>query len=253
MTNEKLAELFFKIEAGEISAAGALEKAKNDKIIGDDFFIDTERKERLGFDEIIFGVSKSAYQIEKIAKEYMDKKLDFVCTGLNYEKMDYLEKKFPDFDFLPEAGIMKKITSVPAKMYGCVGIITAGTSDAKVAHEAGAILECIGVCYKKFIDIGVAGIHRLFYYKKEIAEMDVLIVIAGMEGALPTVIGGMFAQPVVAVPASVGYGVSSGGYSALMSMLSSCAGGIVVVNIDNGFGAAMAAYRIIRVLNSQKG
>jgi len=253
MINEKIRELFFKIETGDLSATEAFERVKSDKIIGDDFFIDTERKQRLGFDEIIFGVSKSVYQIEKIAKEYVEKNLDFVCTGLNDEKIVYLKKKFPDFDFLSEAGVMKNITSTPVTMNGCVGIITAGTSDAKVAHETGAILECLGVSYRKFIDIGVAGIHRIFHYKKEIAEMDVLIVIAGMEGALPTVIGGMFAQPVVAVPASVGYGVSSGGYSALLSMLSSCAGGITVVNIDNGFGAAMAAFRIIRTLNFPKG
>lgn len=253
MMDERIKELFFSVESGKISAEEASNIVKNDKVIGDDFFVDTERKKRLGFDEIIFGVSKSVYQIENIAKEYLEKNLDFVCTGLNDEKIVYLKKKFPNFDFLPEAGVMKNITATPVKMNGCVGIITAGTSDAKVAHETGAILECLGVSYRKFIDIGVAGIHRIFHYKKEISEMDVLIVIAGMEGALPTVIGGMFAQPVVAVPASVGYGVSSGGYSALLSMLSSCAGGITVVNIDNGFGAAMAAFRIICIMNSPKG
>ncbi|AEI13977.1 1-(5-phosphoribosyl)-5-amino-4-imidazole- carboxylate (AIR) carboxylase [Flexistipes sinusarabici DSM 4947] len=242
----KIAELFARIEAGELSADEALNLIKKNEMIGDDYFIDRHRKQRLGFDEIIFGMSKTVDQIAKITDKYKQEKLDFICTGLDDRKIDILKKRYPEFEFIPKAGIMKNISSVPPKIKGKAAIITAGTSDAKVAHETGEILNCLGVNCEKFIDIGVAGIHRIFHFKKEIAESNVLIVIAGMEGALPTVIGGIFAQPVVAVPASVGYGVSAGGYSALLSMLSSCAGGITVVNIDNGFGAAMAAFRILK-------
>lgn len=206
---------------------------------------DTSRTLRLGFDETIYGVSKTVEQIKAIAEKYLANNLNFVCTGLSPEKLSELKESFPQFTANEQAGILKHIVKPAERKNGKVAIVTAGTSDIKVASEAQEMLEISGVETEVLADIGVAGIHRFFSVKDNIAESDVIIVIAGMEGALPSVTGGMFSQPIIAVPTSTGYGAALEGFTALFSMLSSCANGITVVNIDNGFGAAMAAYRII--------
>jgi hypothetical protein len=213
---------------------------------GDDFFIDNLRRLRQGFDEVIYGKHKTKEQIEKIANEYIKNDLNFLCTGLDKEKIEYLKEKISDCEFLENAMMIRRITKRVEKLKGTVSIVTAGTSDVQVAYEAKETLFTLGVEAKLFIDIGVSGIHRVFEYKSELQNTDVIIAIAGMEGALPSVIGGMFPAPIIAVPTSVGYGVALNGFTALFSMLTSCASGITVVNIDNGFGAAMAAFRILR-------
>jgi len=213
---------------------------------------DISRKQRLGFDEVIYGRAKSVEQISDIAQKYTEKKLNFVCTGLDSEKISLLEKNFPDFIFNKEAGIMKQIITPAERKKGTAAIITAGTSDMKTASEAAEILDICGADTSVYADIGVAGIHRFFGCSEEIKKADVVIVIAGMEGALPSIAGGIFHQPVIAVPTSTGYGAALSGFTALFAMLSSCANGITVVNIDNGFGAAMAALRIINLLEDKK-
>lgn len=212
---------------------------------------DTSRHERLGFDEVIYGKAKTVSQITEIAAKYVEKNLNFVCTGLDDNKISELEKNFPEFIFNAEAGIMKRIVRPAVRKKGLVAVITAGTSDMRTAQEAAEILDVCGVDTDIHADIGVAGIHRFFSAKDSIAGADVIIVIAGMEGALPSITGGMFRKPVIAVPTSTGYGAALSGFTALFAMLSSCANGITVVNIDNGFGAAMAALRIINLLQEK--
>jgi len=250
MDNNDILRLFSMVKSGELKPEEAAERAQTFTDMGD-VKIDTSRKNRLGFEEVVYGRSKSVEQISKIANRYISDKLNFVCTGLSSDKIRSLEKMFPDFIFNLEAGIMKNIINPAQKRDGRVSIITAGTSDMPVAAEASEIISLCGFDSEIFADIGVAGIHRFFSCKKEIDKSDVIIVIAGMEGALPSVAGGLFSQPVIAVPTSTGYGAALDGFTAMFSMLSSCANGITVVNIDNGFGAAMAAVRVLNLKNKK--
>ncbi len=244
MNKETLKSILKQIKNNEIDVETAVEKIGYGNT-GHEFEIDFERKKRLGFQEIIYGKSKTIEQILEISKVYEVKQQNFFCTGLSEDKITELKKHLKGYEFVNKAGIIKHIIKPPKMYQGKVAVITAGTSDSKTAYEASETLYFLGIENKLFMDVGVAGIHR-FYNKKHILEKyDVIIVIAGMEGALPSVVGGLFSQPVIAVPTSVGYGAALNGFTALMSMLTSCASGITVVNIDNGFGAAMAAFRII--------
>jgi len=236
------------VKNGEMDIKDASSKI-NTHLSFEDVKPDTSRAERLGFDEVIYGRSKSVAQITSIAEKYIENELNFVCTGLDAEKLTELSARFPQFSANHTAGILKHIVKHAKRKSGKVAVITAGTSDMKVAEEAAEMLDVCGVDAKIFADIGVAGIHRFFSAKDEIAQSDVIIVIAGMEGALPSITGGIFPQPIIAVPTSTGYGAALEGFTALFAMLSSCANGITVVNIDNGFGAAMAAVRIINMLD----
>lgn len=246
INNYILKEILKKVENGEISADNALRELQVIDIKGSEFFIDNLRRLRQGFDEVIYGRHKTKEQIEKIAKEYIKNDINFLCTALNKEKIEYLREKISDCEFLENAMMIRRITKNVEKLKGTVSIVTAGTSDVHVAYEAKETLFTLGVEAKLFADIGVAGMHRIFEYKSELEVADVIIAIAGMEGALPSVIGGIFSVPIIAVPTSVGYGAALNGFTALFSMLTSCASGITVVNIDNGFGAAMAAFRILK-------
>jgi NCAIR mutase (PurE)-related protein len=182
-----------------------------------------------------------------VSKEVLEKKEVVFITRIDKEKATHLLDMYEDAIFYEEANCLRigeniKKISTEKK----VAIISGGSSDLAVTLEAKLSLEIYGVRCQSFIDVGVAGLHRLFSEIEEINKFDVLIVCAGMEGALATVIGGLLPQPIIAVPVSVGYGVSKNGETALNSMLSSCAPGISVMNIDNGYGAAMAALRIIK-------
>ena len=215
-----------------------------------DIRFDYERLNRLGFVEAIWGEHKNVDQLKRISKEVLEKKELVFITRLNAEKARYLLSIYPQGKFYEEANCLiigknKKKLSTNKK----VSIISGGTSDLAVTLEAQLSLEIHGVSCKSFLDVGVAGLHRLMSQIEEINKYDVLIVCAGMEGALATVVGGLLAQPIIAVPVSVGYGVSKNGETALKSMLSSCSPGIAVMNIDNGYGAAMAALRIIKSIS----
>jgi NCAIR mutase (PurE)-related protein len=242
--NKKLIEkMIFMVESGEISAASALNEIKN--YDNSEFNIDTQRLNRQGFEEVIYGKSKSVDQIVQLAEEFKKNDRTFLCTGIDTNKMSELENRLLGYEFLHNAGMIRYSQKKPKKINGLVSIVTAGTSDSKVAYEASETLNTMGIDNKLFLDIGVAGIHRFFNNKEDIEKSDVIIVIAGMEGALPSVVGGVFSQPVIAVPTSIGYGTALNGFTALFSMLTSCASGVTVVNIDNGFGAAMATFRIL--------
>jgi NCAIR mutase (PurE)-related protein len=208
--------------------------------------IDFGREERLGFPEIIYGAQKSVEQLESILDHYRDRKMKSLITKLQAEKARILLGRFPEGIYDPQAETYIILYERAAPSPGVVGVISGGTADAPILREAANTLAFLGyeaLCHN---DIGVAGLLRLQAKLPELDTCDVLIVVAGFEGALPSVVGGLLSQPIIAGPTSVGYGVAEGGQTALHAMLSSCANGILVMNIDNGCGAALAATRIMR-------
>ena len=212
-----------------------------------DIRFDFQRRERIGLIEAIWGADKSIDQLKRVSEEVLFKKEVVFITRINREKANYLLDIYKNGRFFEEANCLiigENFNKLSTNKK--VAIISGGSSDLAVTLEAKLSLEIYGVICECFIDVGVAGLHRLVSQIEEINKYDILIVCAGMEGALATVIGGLLPQPIIAVPVSVGYGVSKNGETALNSMLSSCAPWISVMNIDNGYGAAMAALRIIK-------
>jgi len=215
-----------------------------------DIRFDFQRRERLGLIEAIWGQDKSIDQLKRLTENVLSKNEVVFITRINSEKASELLDLFKEARFYEEAKCLiigKNLNKINTNKK--VAIISGGSSDLAVTREAQLAIEIYGVYCKSFIDVGVAGLHRLMSQLEEINKYDVLIVCAGMEGALATVVGGLLAQPIIAVPVSVGYGVSKDGETALNSMLSSCSPGIAVMNIDNGYGAAMAALRIIKSIS----
>lgn len=207
--------------------------------------VDLDRRHRLGAPEIIYGAGKTVPQIAAIARKMLSAKQSVLVTRVDGPKGRQLRRKFPRGSYHPHARTFtvaagKKKVLRPLQ----VGICAAGTSDHPVAEEAFVTLEFLGHRPSRFYDIGVAGLHRTLRRLGEIRRQDALIVVAGMEAALPSVLGGLVRQPLVAVPTSVGYGAHLHGLTAFLGMLNSCAPGITVVNIDNGFGAAYAIHRL---------
>ena len=212
----------------------------------DESIIDFQRRKRLGVIEAIWGEHKSIKQISEILKKYQLVSETALVTRLTKEKAEKLLIDFPSAKFHEISGCLTMGSfeeSISSKEE--VIILTGGTSDLGVASEAEIALNLHGIKTKLLIDIGVAGIHRLLERLEEIKSAKVVIACAGMEGALPTVLAGLIPQPIIGLPVSVGYGISGGGKTALEGMLASCAPGLLVVNIDNGYGAAMAALRIL--------
>jgi len=215
-----------------------------------DIKFDFQRRERLGLIEAIWGQDKSIDQLERLSESVLSKNEVVFITRINRQKAIDLLDLYDDAQFYEEAQCLiigENLNKLNTNKK--VAIISGGSSDLAVTLEAQLALEIYGVSCKSFIDVGVAGLHRLISQLEEINKYDVLIVCAGMEGALATVVGGLLAQPIIAVPVSVGYGVSMNGNTALNSMLSSCSPGIAVMNIDIGFGAAMAALRIVKSIS----
>ena len=215
-----------------------------------DIRFDFQRKERIGFIEAIWGEDKNIDQLKRLCKEILGKGEVVFITRINQEKASHILNSYRDARFFKEANcLLIGDNSQKLNTNKKVAIVSGGSSDLPVTLEAKIALEIHGVTCKSFIDVGVAGLHRLITNIEEINKYEVLIVCAGMEGALATVLGGLLPQPIIAVPVSVGYGVSKNGQTALNSMLASCSPGIAVMNIDNGYGAAMAALRIIRSIS----
>ena len=212
-----------------------------------DIRFDFQRSERIGFIEAIWGEHKSIDQLKRLSEEVLNKNEIVFITRINKEKANHLlniHKKAKYYDQANCLIIGENLNNFCTNKK--VAIVSGGSSDLGVTLEAKLTLEIYGVECKSFLDVGVAGIHRLINQIDEINKCDVIIVCAGMEGALATVVGGLLPQPIIAVPISVGYGVSKDGVAALKSMLSSCSPGITVMNIDNGYGAGIAALRIIK-------
>lgn len=217
----------------------------------DNFNIDHDRKKRNGFPEVIFGLNKSIKDLISIIEEYQKRKRNACVSKLQPEKAEVLQSHFLGSFYDTDSGIFLLQEIPEGSEDHQVGILSAGSSDIHVVNEAYYTLQYLGASATRICDVGVAGIHRLMDRLEDLKSLKVIIVVAGFEGALPSVVGGLVRQPIIAVPANVGYGVASGGHAALNAMLASCANGITVMNIDNGFGAAMAAYRILNTFNEQ--
>ncbi len=206
--------------------------------------IDHERTLRKGFPEVIYSASKTPEQVAMIALKILEKNNVFLATKAEQEHFEALRARCPDVCYNSIARCLYLDKREKQEKVGKIAIITAGTSDQAVAEEAYITADLMGSNVIKIFDVGVAGIHRLFNRKKDFEDANVIIVAAGMEGALPSVVSGLVDKVVIGVPTSVGYGASFGGVASLLGMLNSCATGVVTVNIDNGFGAGAAAHMI---------
>ncbi|KKZ11377.1 MAG: circadian phase modifier CpmA [Candidatus Synechococcus spongiarum 142] len=208
--------------------------------------LDLDRRRRLGMVEAVWGADKTVEQILAAARRFGAAGQPLLVTRVDETKAKAVRQQLPALCYHPQARCitMGTLTSTPWQR---LALLTGGSSDLPVAAEASIALACHGVETELIPDVGVAGLHRLMARLDHLAQFPILIVCAGMEGSLPTVVAGLLPQPVIAVPVSVGYGVSAGGHGALQGMLASCAPGLCVVNIDNGYGAAMAALRILHV------
>jgi len=211
--------------------------------------VDTDRQRRCGFPEVVFGQGKTPGDVLAIARVLLERSPVLLVSRANPAQFDALTPEFPHARWHERARCITVERTPATKLPGIVGVICAGTSDLPVADEAAVTLEIFGGTVQRFTDIGVAGLHRLLAVRDALEACSVLIVVAGMEGALPSAVAGLVSKPVIAVPTSIGYGASFGGVAALLGMLNSCGSGVTVVNIDNGFGAAYAAAQILRLLN----
>lgn len=214
-------------------------------------FLDLEREERNGFSESLFCEGKTFEQISEAVLKLREADKNIFGTRVSLESGEKLTQQFQGLVFHSLSRTFQWIQKPPPLLKGSLGILSAGTSDLPVAEEAWATARFYGVEAKRFYDVGVAGLHRLISKLEEIRTCNVLIVVAGMDGALASVVGGLVAVPVIACPTSVGYGAHFNGLTTLMTMLNSCSEGISVVNIDNGFGAACTALRIFHHLSSK--
>ena len=246
MRREHVRDLLERVASGELDSAAALDALALEPIESLGFAtVDHHRALRQGFPEVIYGAGKTPEQIFEIASRIAERGVGVLVTRVNPDAAEFLRAKLPEIELNPVARTAHLAGRDPSpRGKGTVAVVTAGTSDLPVAEEAVVTLEALGDCVVRVTDVGVAGIHRVLAKFHELASASVVIVIAGMDGALPSVVGGLVHGPVIAVPTSVGYGASFQGIAPLLTMLNSCAAGITVVNIDNGFGAAMAASRI---------
>jgi NCAIR mutase (PurE)-related protein len=245
---DEIRDLPEKLAAGEIGTDQALEQLGElpFKDLGHTK-IDNHRELRTGYPEVVFCEGKTAEQVSNIMKYMSTHKVNVLGTRAEREVYDAVRQELPDavYNELGRTITLKQVDTKPTETY--IAILTAGTSDMPVAEEAAVTAELFGNQVRRFFDVGVAGIHRLYSGIEEIRKARVIIVIAGMEGALPSIVGGLVDKPIIAVPTSVGYGASFNGLAALLGMLTSCASGVSVVNIDNGFGAAYMASMINKI------
>ncbi|MGH7578887.1 MAG: nickel pincer cofactor biosynthesis protein LarB [Gemmatimonadales bacterium] len=249
MKAEQLESLLAEVAAGRLAPGAALERLRHLPFEDLSFArIDHHRSLRQGQSEVVFCEGKSSEQVVAICERLAAMTGSFLGTRCSEAHAAAVRRRFPGAVWTPLARTIhlgpERAEQTPAA--GTILVVSAGTSDLPVAEEAAVVAEVFGHRVERLADVGVAGIHRLFASGERLQQADVVIVVAGMEGALPSVVGGLVAVPVIAVPTSVGYGASFGGLAALLGMLNSCAAGVTVVNIDNGFGAAAAASRICR-------
>lgn len=248
MNRDRIENLLRSVAAGTTDVADAMHQLHDLPFTDLEFAkLDTHRSLRQGIPEVIFAPGKSKEQIARIASELKAKHDLILATRVEENVAEYLSS-------LAEPGAYHKVARVfswgefpePANPQVYAALLAAGTSDLPVAEEARVVLRAHGYRVETIYDVGVAGLHRVLAHRDTIRQSSVAIVVAGMDGALPSVVGGLIQGPVIAVPTSIGYGASFQGLAALLSMLNSCAAGLTVVNIDNGFGAAVAAIRILQ-------
>jgi NCAIR mutase (PurE)-related protein len=248
MDKDRLIKLLKSVADGKTSTADAA--VRLDHLAYEDItyaHIDHHRSLRKGFPEVIFGEGKTPEQITGIMGKMQRQENIILVTRVDQEKADIILLQFPQAVYHADARmIVLELDKIPSRGRGPILIISAGTSDIPVAQEAYLTARAMGNTVDTIFDVGVSGIHRLLNHHSAIAQANVLVVVAGMEGALPSVVAGMVDRPVIAVPTSVGYGVNLGGLTALFAMLNSCSSNVAVVNIDNGFGAGYMAAAINR-------
>ncbi|WP_310426268.1 nickel pincer cofactor biosynthesis protein LarB [Chamaesiphon sp. VAR_48_metabat_135_sub] len=247
--SESLQAILTAVAAGEITPDRALLKLQSQGYESIDEFakIDRSRQQRTGFPEVIWGLGKTPAQIASIIQVMRQQQSVVMATRITPAVYAELHQQIPDLVYYQMAQICALTPLQPTPIHlGRITILTAGTADLPVAEEAACTATLCGFEVEKLWDVGVAGIHRLLSNHHVIDNADVLIVVAGMEGALASVVAGLADCPVIAVPTSIGYGASFGGIAPLLTMLNSCAAGVGVVNIDNGFGAAILACQILR-------
>jgi pyridinium-3,5-biscarboxylic acid mononucleotide synthase len=249
MDSERLVELLEQVRQQKVSVPRAVAQLRHLPYENLGFAkVDHHRAIRQGFPEVILGQGKDPKDIAAIVRALRRRKNNILVTRLGPEKMATVKKKVAGLRYHSAARAATWIAKpIRVRGKGVVLVVCAGTSDIPVAEEAVLTATMMGNHVEKLFDVGVAGIHRLLENRPKLDEAAVVIVVAGMEGALPSVVAGMIAKPVIAVPTSIGYGASFNGLSALLGMLNSCAAGVTVVNIDNGFGAGFAAGLINRV------
>jgi len=248
MNSESLIKLLQSVAAGKTAVDKAVDEIRKLPFEDIDFaHIDHHRSLRKGFPEVIFGEGKSAEQICGILEHMVPREDIILVTRVAKEKAGQVLNRFPQAEYHADARmVVQKKKEPPIHGKGTILVVSAGTSDIPVAREAYLTAQAMGNQVESIFDVGVAGIHRLFAHKDLIDQAAVLVVAAGMEGALPSVVAGMVSRPVIAVPTSIGYGASFNGLTALFAMLNSCSSNVAVVNIDNGFGAGYMAAMINR-------
>lgn len=253
MDEGRLKELLLRVQSGGAQVEDALTELRQLPFADLGFaVVDHHRMLRQGVPEVILGEGKTSEQIIGIARELARTGQNVLVTRIDDTKAAALLREMPDVRHNPVAGTCTLEKSpIPVLSEQPVALVSAGTSDMPVAEECAETMRMLGLKFERVFDVGVAGIHRLLHKRPALESAAVIIVVAGMEGALASVVGGLVDCPVIAVPTSIGYGVAQKGMAALFGMLTSCASGITVVNIDNGFGAAFAAARILRKKNKK--
>jgi NCAIR mutase (PurE)-related protein len=246
MDRDELRGILEELAAGRTDVGTAMKRLASAGIDDLGFArLDTDRERRTGLAEVIFAPGKTGEQLEALVGRCLELYGKVLVTRLDAERAPRLVARFSDLTYHDAARVLEARPAGPPHHHP-VAVVSAGTSDLPVAEEAAVVLEHLGHPVDRVVDVGVAGIHRLFSQLDRLRSARAIVVAAGMEGALPSVVAGLVARPVVAVPTSIGYGASFGGVAALLGMLNSCAAGIGVVNIDNGFGAATLVHRIAR-------
>ena len=242
MNKDEIRELLESVRQNKINVEEAMERLAELPVKDLGFaVVDSHREIRVGYPEVIYCAGKTAEQVKNIVLSMMESKSNILATRASEEIAAEVKKFCPDANYNPLGRTITITRSEKAVSKSYIAIVCAGTSDLPVVEEAAETAMLLGNRVEKVVDVGVAGIHRLFSKLEVIRGAKVVIVVAGMEGALASVVGGLVNKPVIAVPTSVGYGASFGGIAALLTMLNSCASGVSVVNIDNGFGAAYTA------------
>jgi pyridinium-3,5-biscarboxylic acid mononucleotide synthase len=247
MDQQNLRELLLRFKAGEASLDEAVEKLKDLPYESLGFaHVDHHRAIRQGFPEVIFGRGKTPEQVAAIAEKLLARASNVLVTRTDRAAFEQVAALAPEAAFHEASGLISVVRDRTEHGKGLVAVVSAGTSDIPVAEEALLTVEAMGNRVTKLYDVGVAGIHRILSQRELLQSARVVVCVAGMEGALPSVVGGLVSVPVIAVPTSIGYGASFGGVAALLGMLNSCSSNVTVVNIDNGFGAGFVASLINR-------
>ena len=251
MQTDKLKLLLEQVRLGQVDVDTALGELRHLPFENLDGFatLDHHRSLRNGFPEVVFGQGKQPAQIVSIVRRLSESNDKVLVTRVDKVMADEIQAELPELTYHPLPRLLVLDRSAPAEKRPGVLVVTAGTADMPVAEEAAITSELMGNAVERMFDVGVAGIHRLLNQTERLWQANVIVVVAGMDGALPSVVGGLVSAPVIAVPTSVGYGASFNGLSALLTMLNSCASGVAVVNIDNGFGAGYLA----SIINQMKG